>query len=196
MLRLKHLGLLQAINPALDWDDWLESRTAAAQAFSPPATWRLEREPTVSELFYALWLYRLPKDEAEAICERLHMSQGESAAVLSAGRQNCDFAEDQSPSEWVACLDSESEAALVATWLALADQATSQKIVENYLMHWRWVQSSVDGDRLRELGLEPGPAYKKILGTLRAAWLDGELSSTDDEQRMLAGLVKEAIEDR
>ncbi len=194
MLRLKHLGLLQAINPALDWDDWIETRTTAAQAFSPPATWRLEREPTVRELFYALWLYRLPKNEAATICERLHMSQSESAAVLHAGRANCDFTEDQSPSEWVACLDTEPEAALVATWLALADQAKGQKVVDNYLRHWRWVQSSVDGDRLRELGLEPGPAYKNILGTLRAAWLDGELSSTDDEQQMLAALVKEAAE--
>ena len=194
MLRLKHLGLLQAIHPALDWDDWIETRTAAAQAFSPPATWRLEREPTVSELFYALWLYRLPIDEAAVICERLHMSQSESAAVLHAGRANCDFTEDQSPSEWVACLDAEPEAALVAAWLALADQVTGQKIVGNYLEHWRWVQSSIDGDRLRELGLEPGPAYKNILGTLRAAWLDGELSSTDDEQQMLAALVKEAAE--
>jgi tRNA nucleotidyltransferase (CCA-adding enzyme) len=150
----------------------------------------------VSELFYALWLYRLPINEAAAICERLHMSQGESAAVLKAGRQNCDFTEDRSPSEWVACLDTEPEAALAATWLALADQATGQKIVGNYLVHWRWVQPSVDGDRLRELGLEPGPAYKNILGTLRAAWLDGELSSADDEQQMLAALVNEAAEER
>jgi tRNA nucleotidyltransferase (CCA-adding enzyme) len=194
MQRLKQLGLLRAINPALDWDDWIETRATAALAFSPPATWRLEREPTVSELFYALWLFRLPINEATAVCERLHMSQSESAVVLNAGRENCDFAEDHSPSEWVACLDTEPEAALVATWLALEDQVASQKIVENYLSEWRWVQSTVDGDRLRELGLEPGPAYKDILGALRTAWLDGELNSADDEQLMLASLVKEAAE--
>jgi tRNA nucleotidyltransferase (CCA-adding enzyme) len=56
------------------------------------------------------------------------------------------------------------------------------------------VQSTVDGERLRELGLAPGPAYKEILGALRAAWLDGELDSTDDEQLMLTSLVKEATE--
>jgi tRNA nucleotidyltransferase (CCA-adding enzyme) len=194
MRRLKQLGLLQAINPALDWDEWIEARTSAALEFSAPETWRLERGPTASELFYALWLYRLPKNEAATVCERLHMSQGESAVVLNTGRDNCDFTQDQLPSGWVACLDVVPEAALVATWLALADDAASQRIVESYLSDWRWVQSTVDGERLRELGLAPGPAYKEILGALRAAWLDGELDSTDDEQLMLTSLVKEATE--
>ena len=194
MLRLKDLGLLQAINPALDWDDWIEARTEAARAFSPPSSWRLEGEPTANELFYALWLYRLPINEATAVCERLHMSQGESAAVLNAGRGNCDFMEEHRPSEWVACLDPEPEAALVATWLALAEGAPGRRVIENYLSDWRWVQASADGDRLLELGLAPGPAYKNILGALRAAWLDGELDSAEDEQLMLASLVKEATE--
>ncbi len=194
MLRLKHLGLLHAIHPALEWDDWIEARTAAAQAFSPPASWRLDRKPTMSELLYALWLYRLPANEAAAVCERLHMSQGEAAAIVKAGRQECDLNQDLTPSEWVVCLDPVPEAALVANWLALTDQAAGQKIIANYLEQWRWVQSTVDGDRLRELGLAPGPAYRNILGALRAAWLDGELNSEDDEQQMLAELVREAAE--
>jgi len=192
MRRLKQLGLLQAIHPALDWDDWIETRTVAAQAFSPPASWKLEREPTPYELFFALWAYRLPGSEASAICERLHMSQGEAASIVEAGRQECDLTQDRSPSEWVACLDAVPEAALVATWLALSDQQAGQAIIESYLSNWRWVHATVDGDRLRELGLAPGPAFKKILGSLRAAWLDGELDSAEDEQRMAEMLVSEA----
>ena len=192
MHRLKQLGLLQAIHPALDWDDWIETRTEAALAFSPPASWKLEREPTLYELFFALWVYRLPASEASAICERLHMSQGEAASIVEAGRQKCDLTQDRSPSEWVACLDSVPEAAVVATWLALSDQQAGQAIIDSYLSDWRWVHATVDGDRLRELGLAPGPAFKNILGTLRAAWLDGELDSAEDEQRMAARLVSEA----
>jgi tRNA nucleotidyltransferase (CCA-adding enzyme) len=194
MRRLKQLGLLEAIHPALDWDDWIEARTLAAREFSPPASWRLEREPTMSELFYSIWLYRLSASEAGAICERLHMRHGEAAWIVKAGRQDCDLAQERSPSEWVACLDAEPETALVATWLALEDQAAGQQIVEDYLSDWRWVRSTVDGDQLRELGLAPGPAYRDILGSLRAAWLDGDLSSAEDEQRMLTALVREAAE--
>ena len=194
MHRLKQLGLLQAVHPALDWDDWVEARTEAAREFSPPASWKLEQEPTPSELFLALWVYRLPSNEASSICERLHMSQGEAARFVEAGRQECDLTQERSPSEWVACLDPVPEAALVATWLALSDQEAGQTIIESYLSEWRWVHATVDGDRLRELGLVPGPAYKQILGTLRAAWLDGELESAEDEQQMAAALVGEATE--
>jgi tRNA nucleotidyltransferase (CCA-adding enzyme) len=194
MLRLKQLGLLQAIYPALDWDDWIESRTSAAREFSPPASWKLERMPTLSERFYALWLYRLSASEAGGACERLHMSQSEAAVVMKAGRQNCDLAQSRPPSEWAECLDAEPEAALAVTWLALEDQAAARQIIENYLKRWRWVQPTVDGDRLRELGLAPGPAYGRILGALRAAWLDGEISSAEDEQQMLAALLREATE--
>ena len=193
MQRLSQLGLLQAIHPAIDWDEWIETRTLAAREFSPPASWKLEREPTLYELFFALWAYRLPASEASAICERLHMSQGEAASIVEAGRQKCDLTQDRSPSEWVACLDAVPEAALVATWLALSDQQAGQAIIERYLSDWRWVHATVDGDRLRELGLAPGPAFKGILGTLRAAWLDGELDSAEDEQRMAAMLVREAV---
>ena len=194
MYRLRQLGLLQAIHPALDWDDWIEMRTVSLREFSPLASWKLEREPTLYELFFALWAYRLPASEASAICERLHMSQGEAASIVEAGRQECDLTQDRSPSEWVACLDAVPEAALVATWLALSEQAAGQTIIESYLSDWRWVHATVDGDHLRELGLAPGPAYKNILGALRAAWLDGELDSAEDEQRMAAMLVSEATE--
>ena len=120
------------------------------------------------------------------------MSQGEAASIVKAGRQKCDITTNRSPSEWVACLDAVPEAALVATWLALSDHPAGQAIIESYLTDWRWVHATVDGDRLRELGLAPGPAFKNILGTLRAAWLDGELDSAEDEQQMAAMLVSEA----
>jgi len=192
MMRLKQLGLLRAIHPALDWDEWNEERTLAAGAFAPPAAWNLERIPTLDELFYALWLYRLPISVAQGVCERLHIRQREAEAAVKAGRQMCDLEQSRSPSEWVRCLKSEPEAALVATWLALGDQTVARKIVENYLEHWRWVQPTVDGDQLRELGLAPGPAYGKILNALRAAWLDGKIESPQEEQQLLAALVREA----
>ncbi|MFV1858160.1 MAG: CCA tRNA nucleotidyltransferase [Anaerolineales bacterium] len=194
MLRLKELGLLQAIYPALDWDDWIEARTSAARDFSPPASWKLERMPTLSELFYALWLYRLSGREAGEVCERLHLSHSEAAVVMKAGRQICDLAQSRPPSEWAACLDAEPEAALAVTWLALKDQVAARQIIENYLEHWRWVQPTVDGDRLHELGLAPGPAFGRILGALRSAWLDGEIRSAQEEQQMLATLLREAAE--
>jgi hypothetical protein len=53
---------------------------------------------------------------------------------------------------------------------------------------WRLIRPATTGDDLRALGLKPGPSYARILGRLRDAWLDRELSTADDEAALLARL--------
>jgi len=55
---------------------------------------------------------------------------------------------------------------------------------------WRWVRPVTTGDDLRALGLPPGPAYGRILDRLRSAWLDEEIHSYAEEQRLLATLIE------
>ncbi|MBK8833856.1 MAG: hypothetical protein IPO29_03035 [Anaerolineae bacterium] len=43
---------------------------------------------------------------------------------------------------------------------------------------------------MRALGLKPGPEFARILASLRDAWLDGKLSSADEEALLLDRLVK------
>ena len=62
--------------------------------------------------------------------------------------------------------------------------------LETYLAHWRHVMPKTDGRLLRRLGLPPGPAYRTILTTLRAAWLDGQLETADQERDLLQALVE------
>jgi hypothetical protein len=47
---------------------------------------------------------------------------------------------------------------------------------------------------LKRLGLKPGAEYKRILGELRRAWLDGELASEQEERDYLERLVARAAE--
>jgi tRNA nucleotidyltransferase (CCA-adding enzyme) len=49
----------------------------------------------------------------------------------------------------------------------------------------------VDGHDLRERGLPPGPHYRSILNTLRAAWVDGRVKTKAEEQSLLAALIQE-----
>jgi tRNA nucleotidyltransferase (CCA-adding enzyme) len=51
------------------------------------------------------------------------------------------------------------------------------------------VRSHTNGHSLRALGLEPGPQYRRILERLRAAWLDGEVSSAEQEDALLRILL-------
>jgi len=43
-------------------------------------------------------------------------------------------------------------------------------------------------------GIPPGPIYSRILTLLRNAWLDGEVTSADQEEQLLRRLLQEAPE--
>ena len=59
----------------------------------------------------------------------------------------------------------------------------------DYLKTWRRVKPTINGEDLKKLGLAPGPAYKRILSTLRAAWLDGEVKNAREEETLLSELI-------
>jgi tRNA nucleotidyltransferase (CCA-adding enzyme) len=63
-------------------------------------------------------------------------------------------------------------------------------ILEQYVTRWRHVQPQVDGYALLAMGLEPGPAYRQILGSLRAAWLDGKISTPEQESALLQQMLQ------
>ena len=57
---------------------------------------------------------------------------------------------------------------------------------------WRFVKPTLSGRDLQTLtGLKPGPIYGVILGRLRQGWLDGELTTPDEERARLFQLVDE-----
>ncbi len=107
------------------------------------------------------------------------------------GRELPRIAKTGIPSEAVLILDGVREQALAAAWLALAEDQASRQAVDQYLREWRHVQPKTDGNALRAMGLSPGPSYKRILWRLRAAWLDGQISSKKDEQELLSHLAEE-----
>lgn len=196
MARLQALGLLEAIHPALGWDQWLEARIEAIKHFEPPDSWRLEEPPERDFLYYAVWLFRLTPQEAEDVGRQLRFP----AAVLRDILQTVglkgflqSLAETTAPSTVVARLDDAQERALIASCMALNDLPLVCQILEKYLGKWRFIQPEVDGETLRAMGLPQGPIYGKILWKLRAAWLDGEIRDGVQEKALLETMVKEAL---
>ncbi|HEY44165.1 MAG TPA: CBS domain-containing protein [Anaerolineae bacterium] len=194
MKRLQQLGLLNAIHPSLIWDAWLEARFMEAAAFDSPQMWRLKASPATELLFNGLLCFRLSHEEALAICERLHLSATMRTDILQAtslGRDLPAQIANITPSELVSRLKDCREGAVVITWVAFSDQPTVREMLDRYLSEWRYVAPRVDGDTLRALNLPPGPAYRHILWTLKAAWLDGVISTAEEEEALLQKLVKE-----
>ncbi len=193
--RLQDLGLLRAIHPALTWDDDLARTFDRAAAFQPPSSWRLASALDGETLLYALWLFHVPEAQTRAVTERLHLPVAMRTTILEAGRVGRTLSErigDERPSAIVQRLEEMSEASLVAAWLALADHPDRQNVLEQYLSSWRFVAPATKGDRLKQIGLPPGPIYSHILRRLRSARLDGEVSSDEEEERLLAALLEEA----
>ena len=98
-----------------------------------------------------------------------------------------------SPSEIVNRLDDAPLQSLFALYLA-ADNPNLRQNLRLHVSQWRDVAPQINGNDLRELGVPPGPVYRKILSRLRAAWLDGEISTLEGERAFLAELIANEYE--
>jgi tRNA nucleotidyltransferase (CCA-adding enzyme) len=89
------------------------------------------------------------------------------------------------PSQWTLYLDELPSLAVYAVWLVTYEPALRQ-----YFTAWRNIKPYTTGYTLQGRGLAPGPRYKEILSRLRAAWLDGELKSEEEEIDLLSRLTQ------
>ncbi len=198
LARLAELGLLAAIHPALHWDNDAETRWQRLQQapWPPPAPWddlplKVHRAPLRRVLAYALWWMDLPESEVEAVAGRLGFPKAmteivRGAAVLYARRAELVQARPSAFTSQVEVYPLASSYALAL----VAEEKALQEHLRRYAARWRHVRPHTTGHDLRALGVPPGPRYKQILQTLRAAWLDGEVGSPEEEKALLQRLVE------
>jgi len=204
LARLDELNLLTTIDPSLKWDDWLCEKFQALQNGEPGPEWglgaqalktRRPGDPQTSkalkrDLGYILWLLRLNVVHAERIINRLKLPANLSITIISACRLWVDLPglSGASPSQIVLRLDEVPPLALYAVFLA-ADRYDSRQAILSYASRWKHVKPSIDGSHLQAMGLPPGPGYRRILNTLREAWLDGKVLTPQEELALLDDLV-------
>lgn len=198
MARLDELGVLSAIHSTLKWDQQLKSSIQKTKDFHLPASWRLLSLPSLEFLLMAVGLSYLSYADVRDICKRLHLPAGMQKEILQANQVACeirDWLMPMKPSCVVARLDECNESAVVAAGIILEDQPERQRLIDRYLAQWRWIKPNTTGEHLRALELAPGPIYREILWALRAAWLDDQISSAEQEEMLLKRLVSEARRD-
>ncbi len=186
---MKHLGVLKAIDPKLEFG------VAAAKSLKrlrqPPKVWQIENFD-LNDLGFVLWFMNLPPKSFSAIGDRLRLPLPLRRAVLGAAkvRPGLKAIAKLAPSAVVAQFEKESALACYALFLS-APSAKAAKALERYVARWRHVHPHANGNTLRKKGLKPGPAYRKILTRLRAAWLDGEIKNEKQERALLDELIDE-----
>jgi tRNA nucleotidyltransferase (CCA-adding enzyme) len=195
--RLRSLGLMEAIHPDLTWSG--ASRPAMFSVEPAGDDWGLGPEiagvPFRRALAYILWLLPLPAERSRRIARRLQLRGSLAAVIADARRLWEDLPElaGQPPSTITFRLDEADPAAVYAVWQATEDEDLAEPLAR-YARSWRHIKPGTDGHALDRRGLPPGPAYKHILTTLRRAWLDGEISSEEEEGEALERLLRTELQ--
>ena len=182
LARLAELDLLKPIHAALSFDEDARRRMGAAQASSAFHIPRL----TPVHLRWLLWLMTLSEKQIESVNKRLHFTSVLYASLVSSSMllSSLPSFAGLRPSQCVERLDEVPSLAIYAVFLAAPDGKPKENL-EKYLTEWRHVRPKTTGHDLKKLGIEPGPKYQEILWTLRAAWLDGAVTSEKEEQFLL-----------
>lgn len=188
---LQFFGVLSQIDKQFRFPAKAAILLAQGNLKPAPGIWSLE-DASVADLGFVLWFLHLPPKIAERIAPRLRFTADLHSAVVSAPRL---FAEAKDlrlmpPSRLVVRLEKEPMLALYALFLEYKGKPLG-KVLQNYAKLWRHVQPLTNGNALRKKGLKPGPAYKHILGRLRAARLDGKVRTAKQESVLLEKLIHE-----
>jgi tRNA nucleotidyltransferase (CCA-adding enzyme) len=192
--RLDELGLMQAIHAGLPWDEKISRRMEKLDGIGPADVLALlpgvQAGAVLKKLAYTLWLIQLTDERVQAILSRIRYPPSQIDVVLASCRlySSIPSIAGQKPSQIVSILDNYPRLAVYANYLATEDEVL-RNLACRYLTEWERISPYVTGIELRILGLPPGPAYRRIMDTLRGAWLDGEISTEEEEKHLLARLL-------
>jgi tRNA nucleotidyltransferase (CCA-adding enzyme) len=136
------------------------------------------------------WLMDIPPADIHSIERRLHFQANLLKSLLAASLL---FAElpalsGLKPSQWVRRLEDLPLTAVYAVFLA-APAGNTHQALHDYLETWRHVKPRITGHDLKKLGIAAGPRYREILQALKDAWLDGEITSEEEEKERLEQLI-------
>ncbi len=185
--RMAGLDLLKFIHPGLKFTTDAERLCIG---IGETLTWfrLLYLDITIERWFlYFLGLLDRLKDEAvEETLERLAVPRKVRDRVRTARAGYRDVlyefyrAPDLAPSS-VYDLLRPLEIEAILLMMAKAKQEAAKKYVSLYLTRLRNVKVTLSGDDLKNMGIPPGPRYKRILSRLLDAKLDGRVKNREEE---------------
>ncbi len=201
VVRMEELGLLKYIHPALRLGPLGRQRFEEADRALNWYELLYTDEPCRRWLVYFLCLTAdLDQDAIAGICERLGIparyevilaeQRNEARRKLQTLERRCSRRATTSPSElyhWLSPLSPE----VLLYMMALAAKEEVRRQISRFFTHLRTVAPILSGHDLKDLGISPGPRYKKILKALLDARLAGKVSTREDEIALVKKRFKE-----
>ncbi|MGQ9599021.1 MAG: CBS domain-containing protein [Anaerolineae bacterium] len=197
LFRLDGLKVLTQIHPRLScteetWDRFARLRRAiAGEGWKIPSSTNGRPPPG---LYLALLVYHLTRSELETLIGRLKIYRSD----LTLLRQVLDLRDREEKldqphlanREIYALLRHFNTSALLIQWLCTASPRVRERLWR-YEMELRHVQSVINGEYLKSLGLKPSPLFSQLLGALRDARLDGEIHTEEEEKAFVTQFLSQ-----
>ncbi|MCB9152856.1 MAG: CBS domain-containing protein [Caldilineae bacterium] len=195
LLRLQQFGVVQEIHPDLRVDDWVSVRferlrDALQRTAQPPAN--------LDQLYFAIWTYPLPRSAIKSLDRRLGVMRSTVALLEDLNDLKDQVWELEDPalahSQVYRILNQRLPA---SRWLLrlIEDSPAVAAHLDLYESELSMVRPYTDGQDLKRMGLQPGPAYRDVLEAARDAWLDGRITSEAEERMLVDKLVAGLLAD-
>ncbi len=209
LLRAKELKVLSRLHPALKAGHTLSARFQRARELISPES-RLGSELASSEsrlaselassesrlasVYLALLTYPLTDKEVEDFISVLRVP-GRSAKVMRDSQHlktklKLLATANLAPSRVYTALQGYAPVALLVSAIA-TDSTTVSRNIGLFYGWLRYVKPSLTGNCLIQMGVAPGPGVKDFLERLRAARLDGEVTTRQGEREMVTRWLRE-----
>lgn len=181
--RLGELGVLQRINPSLRGNSWIAEKFDKVRPLSKPSQ--------LSSLYLCLFIYSLRERENEQFIRRLNMPTKLARTLrdmLHLKNQLCLLDKSSIKQSEIYYLLHEYDPLAIQANMLVSESSTVRSNLELFLTKLRFVKVSLNGEKLKRLGVPAGPELGKILQVLHKAKLDGEVKTRAEEEKLALSL--------
>jgi tRNA nucleotidyltransferase (CCA-adding enzyme) len=181
--RLSDLGVLEKIAPSLKGNGWIAGKFHKAREISSPGQ--------LPSLYLCLLAYPLNEQEVEQFICYLHIPAKLAQTLRHTIRLKPQLhllgKAPMKNSDIYNLLRDYSILAIQTNAIA-TDSAVAYSHIQSFLTKLRYIKPCLAGEDLIKLGISTGPLVGKILEMLHKAKLDGEISTREEEERLVLSL--------
>lgn len=196
--RLQELNLISPVHPAIIWNDEIREDMENFLKSDFQDEWRFPENMAFSltkkwGAFITLFM-KIENNSIGDVSKRLRFSSHLRQQIINANTlwHKRTILKELSPRETAKFLEKFSQLALFCVFNISKDEQIKNK-VGKFAKNWRWIEPHTDGNKLKEMGIPPGPVYKKIISDLRFSWIEGRVRSEKEETEYLEKLVKKHV---
>lgn len=202
LLRLKELDIIDFLYPRAGLH---KNTMELLKNIEEILTWagkrEWEKEPDSELLYVTGLLFNLDYADQSAIIRKLSLSKERASVVMEACREAPVVLKKLDLPEINPSLVVRSLEKITTETILFAYALTEKNLIRNHLKLYmdklRYIKPSLTGADLKNMGLKQGPLYRKIIGSLKQAVLDGEVNTIEEEQNYITRFLEaEAREEK